>query len=105
MGYEIGQGHQGRENTNADPESKTKTAADDCQKSRLGKELAKNVSASCAHGLAHADFPGAFRHRDEHDVHHSDAAQAKRYDRDTAEEEGDKVEDAGQDLGAVHRVP
>ena len=45
---------------------------------RLRQELEENVVAPRSQRFLHADLAGALRHRNQHDVHQPDAADAQR---------------------------
>ena len=53
-------------------------AADGGDHQGFGQELEQDVPLACAQRLLHADLASALRHRDQHDVHQADAADAER---------------------------
>src|ERR1019366_4873549 len=63
-----------------------------------------NIAAPRADGLANADFPGPFGDRDQHDVHHTDAADqqadGRNHHHDQADRGDELAELADDTLGA-----
>jgi hypothetical protein len=67
--------------------------------------LPQNISIGCAQSFSSTNFARAFRDRNQHDIHHSDAAQAQRHNGNASEENRNHSEDFIQQLRAFHRVP
>src|ERR1019366_2729592 len=61
-----------------DPEHYAEQASRFGQEQRLDEKLKQNVVGARAHGLADADLPRPFRHRNQHDVHDHDTADHQR---------------------------
>ena len=53
------------------------------------QELKENVPAPRTESFLHADLAGTLRHRNQHDVHQSDAADAERQQADEAQQNFD----------------
>src|SRR6266566_28612 len=63
-----------KEHAQSGTEQHSNDAADGAQGHRLDQELSENIAPLCADGLPDADFPGPFRYRNEHNIHHPNAA-------------------------------
>ena len=61
-------------------------SADESNGESFGEELQQNVSAARAQRLFHSDLSRPLRHRDQHDVHQADAANAQRQRADEAQQ-------------------
>src|SRR5215210_4713210 len=72
----------GDEPRHPDRQQEAEDAAARRQERRLDEELQKHLLARRAQSLAQPDLEGALGHRDEHDVHHDDAADEERDGRD-----------------------
>ncbi|MPL92315.1 hypothetical protein SDC9_38413 [bioreactor metagenome] len=70
-------------------------AADQTHEHRLDQKLPDDVAAPRADRHAHADLAGALGHRDQHDVHHPDAADDERDHRDRGDEPGHRLGGGG----------
>src|SRR2546425_1050312 len=57
----------------AGAEENADDAADGAERDGFDEELRKDVGASCADGLSHPNFAGAFSDADEHDIHDTDS--------------------------------
>src|SRR6266404_3783185 len=68
-------------------------AADQREHHGFQQELQSHIRAARADGFAHANFLGALRYRDEHDVHHADATHQQA---DRTDHGGENHERAGQ---------
>src|SRR4029077_13862906 len=55
--------------------------------------------------LANADLPGAFLHRNQHDVHHADSAEAERDQSDTREEIPHAIDHPAEHQRRERRAP
>src|SRR5262245_28547232 len=71
----------------ADSQHDPSQAPDQRQRDRLNQELHEDVARAGAYGHSQADLPRTLGHRDEHDVHDSDAAHHQRNRSDGREEE------------------
>ena len=66
-------------------------AARDADQDRFDQELRQNIAPFGSDTHAQADFPGAFGHRDIHDVHDADAAHEQRNARHGRQQQGHHV--------------
>jgi len=80
-GHARGQGGPDRGNDpgNYRSDKDANDSAHGRQGDRLQRELQQDVAFAGADGLAYADFPGALGDRDQHDIHHPDAAHDQAY--------------------------
>src|SRR6266481_4346668 len=70
----------------ARPDQNADGPADQSEHHRFQQELQADIRAARADCFAHANFLGALGHRDEHDIHHTDAAY----------EQPDRTDDGGE---------
>src|SRR5215469_10617154 len=88
-----GKGHADQDHEAVD-EKQGDQAAGARQGHSFEQELPGDVATFRAHGLAHTDFPGALGDTDEHDVHHTDAA----------DEQPNRTQDDGRERDFVDNV-
>ena len=74
-------------------------AANQTEHYRFNKELFHDVACATAHRHAYADFVGAFRDGDEHDVHDSNSADNQGNQRDNQEQVGHDMAGRGKRFG------
>ena len=91
----------------AKAQKEAEAAADERDDGGFGKRTGgADVASGGAKSFADADFAGALRDGDEHDVHDAYAAEGKSQQSDGGEEDRHDVEDAvSEPLDAVERIP
>ena len=83
--------NRGGSQTATKADNDARQAADEANHYGLGKKLKQHVEAACANRHANADFAGSFGDRDQHDVHHANAADNERDHGNRRQQIGERV--------------
>src|SRR3974390_3675188 len=105
LGNNLRQRRRLQENTQTNTQHITQRSAEYGDGYGLAAELLQDVRLGGADRFQDADFAGALRNRDKHDVPHPGSTKAQSCNRNAPEEDRDSSEDAGQHFRELHGVP
>ena len=92
------------EKRNCVGEDDAEESTDEGDGERFGQKLEEDVAAARAQRLLDADFAGALRDGDEHDVHQADAADAQRQGADETEQNLEADGDDFELVNLLHQI-
>src|SRR5678815_5835765 len=85
-------------------DQKSKNTAGEGDDQSFKYELSQYVTASCTEGFTDADFTCSFRHRNKHDVHHTDATDQQRQSPDHTQHNPQPSRYSANDLRSLYRI-